>query len=115
MLLVTIQIGAVHISDRRDAAMCAVRDRQPVFGMVDRHGDALVEYITKSVPQSSLYPFIFSVRDDAAVQLRHVFEAFAEHECGQFFATDAPRAVRKNGLVLLISEILTDPSRKIAK
>lgn len=95
--------------------MSAEGDRLCSLGMIDRNGDALVEHITETVPQSSLNMFILSVGDDPAVQLRNIRKTFAEHECRQFLAPHSARTIGEDGLVLLIAEILTDPLRKIAE
>ena len=85
-------------------ALVAGADCFRVGGEVDRH--ALIEDVERSVPQPRV-AILFTVANDAAVELVDLAESATAHEGGEHFTADPARAVRDNGRVLEVVVLAT--------
>ena len=95
IIFITCRICAVHITLARLAREIIFSDDDVLYA-VDRYADSFVKHVALSVPQLPLHFRIFTVSDDTAVKLGHVFKALLQQPAGKFFTAYAACAVRED-------------------
>src|SRR5690606_19938444 len=79
------------------------------------HSDAVIEDETVALPLGLLLRHFFEVFEDAALEVEHLFKAFAEHIARGFFTANAASAEHRYFLVFGWVEVRLDVLGKLAK